>query len=597
MDFKQQESVGNKWSSKTKWLLGLVGVVVVGGAAFAGYYFGQKQNSDRSVVYENTFPVSESPTQTASIAEPISTTPEVEYPEVSVGEPVSSTITTVSLPQNIASSIIWSEPKQIAKLGWFKKDSEVVPPEESYLITQYFQVGSFTYQGEMGKVVILQLPAEMGGPNPVYVVDFNKRLTILAKYSGGPFMFQTGGFDYYLSLFTDDAQKMLAVDYNFNIDLLNFPDIIIGSKDGQILRRRGINELGGATLKKGDVPVFIHAKFGTVYTNKSGGFYIYGAHGAQASYGLLPNFYPSDTNFQPYIIWNDRSMNSYEYSYTDNGGCGAINFISVVTSTDITLKNDLQVAGWTNNGEPIYELKDKDHRLLRSVYENSYSPGLGGKKLSYENYLASKPIIFWVDPFGRLIKLDNRRFVSPGECGKPVIYLYPEKTTNVSVKVEPKGGMTVSDPFYNSGWQVAAEPNGQLTELKSGKQYPYLFWEGRGGLYQTPERGFVFRREDLSLEIPKKLQQMGLNEKEIADFMEFWLPRMQAKPYYFVTFLGTQQMNELAPLTINPQPNTVVRILMDFTPLDNPIMVEPLNLGRTPQRRGFTVIEWGGVLR
>jgi len=34
--------------------------------------------------------------------------------------------------------------------------------------------------------------------------------------------------------------------------------------------------------------------------------------------------------------------------------------------------------------------------------------------------------------------------------------------------------------------------------------------------------------------------------------------------------------------------------LMDFVPLDQPIDVEPLVL-RTITRKGFTVVEWGGV--
>jgi hypothetical protein len=274
-----------------------------------------------------------------------------------------------------------------------------------------------------------------------------------------------------------------------------------------------------------------------------------------------------------------------------------VNYISVVTSTDITLKNDLEIIGKTSKGDAIYELKNKNHRLLKTLYENAYFPQENGYKVSYEEYVTLKPVIFWVDPFDRLIKMQNKRFIIPAECGKPVIYLYPEQTTDVSVTVEPKGGMTVSDPFYNGGWQVKAEPNGQLTELKSGKQYPYLFWEGTGDLYQAPEKGFMVKRENVSREIPEKLKQLGLNQNEIKDFMEFWHPRMQAKPYYFVTFLGTQQMNQLAPLTVSPKPDTVVRVLMDFTPLDKPQVVEPLYLGATPQRKGFTVIEWGGVIR
>lgn len=71
---------------------------------------------------------------------------------------------------------------------------------------------------------------------------------------------------------------------------------------------------------------------------------------------------------------------------------------------------------------------------------------------------------------------------------------------------------------------------------------------------------------------------------------------MQEKPYYFVTFLGNRDMNILAPLTIEPKPDTMIRVLMDFTPLDKPIKVKEYEIV-TPKREGFTVVEWGGVIR
>jgi hypothetical protein len=87
-----------------------------------------------------------------------------------------------------------------------------------------------------------------------------------------------------------------------------------------------------------------------------------------------------------------------------------------------------------------------------------------------------------------------------------------------------------------------------------------------------------------------------LNAVETKDFIEFWEPRMQGSPYYKVSFHGTQTMNELAPLTITPTPDTVIRVLMDFRPLAKKISIPEQRLGHIP-RNGFTVLEWGGVLR
>lgn len=45
---------------------------------------------------------------------------------------------------------------------------------------------------------------------------------------------------------------------------------------------------------------------------------------------------------------------------------------------------------------------------------------------------------------------------------KPVIYLYPEETTEVSVLLDFNGELTTTYPAYDNGWRVVAEPDGTL---------------------------------------------------------------------------------------------------------------------------------------
>jgi hypothetical protein len=215
--------------------------------------------------------------------------------------------------------------------------------------------------------------------------------------------------------------------------------------------------------------------------------------------------------------------------------------------------------------------------------------------MAYDQFVQSVPVFFWKDPLGHLVRFRNKTFLPLAECGKPVIYLYPTTASRVSVKVSPVGGMTFSEPAYNAGWTVTAQPDGRLTDA-SGTTWPYLFWEGRGGLYEQPKKGWVVARADVEKLLDEKLAALGLVHHEIADFKEFWLPRMQDAPYYFVTFLGNQTMDALAPLSVQPAPDTIIRVLMDFSPLSAQTTVEPFTI-RTPVRNGFTVVEWGGVLR
>ena len=86
-----------------------------------------------------------------------------------------------------------------------------------------------------------------------------------------------------------------------------------------------------------------------------------------------------------------------------------------------------------------------------------------------------------------------------------------------------------------------------------------------------------------------------MNDIEIADFIEFWLPRMQDDPYYFVTFLPQQDFDLYAPLEVKPKPDTIIRVFMDFNGLDERVEVPEQQL-YTPERIGFVVVEWGGAL-
>lgn len=79
---------------------------------------------------------------------------------------------------------------------------------------------------------------------------------------------------------------------------------------------------------------------------------------------------------------------------------------------------------------------------------------------------------------------------------KPVIYLYPEEETVVTVKLDYDGVLTVTYPAYQDGWRVLARPDGTLTDLETGLEYSYLFWEGERAADYDMSRGFVVRGED-----------------------------------------------------------------------------------------------------
>lgn len=164
----------------------------------------------------------------------------------------------------------------------------------------------------------------------------------------------------------------------------------------------------------------------------------------------------------------------------------------------------------------------------------------------------------------------------------------------MSVAVGAK--ITKSEPDYANGWNVTAHPDGSIVNV-DGKPYTSLFWEGTGhGAYPLVESGFVVSQEKLEATLQGHLAKLGLNTQESKEFMEFWLPHMPQTPYVRLTWFGTRQMNELAPLSITPKPDTTIRLFLDFEGLEKPITLPAQRLS-APVRTGFTVVEWGGLLR
>jgi hypothetical protein len=188
-------------------------------------------------------------------------------------------------------------------------------------------------------------------------------------------------------------------------------------------------------------------------------------------------------------------------------------------------------------------------------------------------------------------------FLPAVECGKPVIYLYPEKEMDVKVNVSPRGGIKESIPNYNQGWSVKASPRSLIYNYADAVQYPYLFWEGYSYQYVRSNQGFVVKNSELERMLPIYLAKLGLQNQEITDFTDFWIPEMRQtdKPYYFITFVPKKQFDAMAPLSVDPKPDTIIRVFMDYQGLDKFVNVEAPRLS-APQRIGFTVVEWGGAL-
>lgn len=184
------------------------------------------------------------------------------------------------------------------------------------------------------------------------------------------------------------------------------------------------------------------------------------------------------------------------------------------------------------------------------------------------------------------------------ETAKPVIYLYPEQETKVNVQLTFNGTLTSTYPTLPpEGWTVTAQPDGTLTD-EEGRSYRYLFWEGVADVDWKQDSGFLVKAEDAHEFLEESLTQLGLNELEQNDFITYWLPKLEKNGESFVTF-AAKQYTDNAVLTVTPQPDSVLRVQMLISKVDdsNRAAFQKLPEQELPrfEREGFVLVEWGGT--
>lgn len=199
-----------------------------------------------------------------------------------------------------------------------------------------------------------------------------------------------------------------------------------------------------------------------------------------------------------------------------------------------------------------------------------------------------------------LVRVINTKKCDPNDPNepvdyKPVIYLYPEKETDITVKLGYKDKLLVSYPKYIDGWSVTAYPDGTLIDKDTGRKLYSLYWEGKHTEPVVLDEGFIVRGEDSIEFLEEKLAILGLNDKEIEEFIIYWLPKLQENKCNYIRFADIDEINKNMPLEFSKEPDTIIRVLMQYKALNKPIKVKEQKLN-TPNRVGFVVVEWGGSI-
>ena len=289
-----------------------------------------------------------------------------------------------------------------------------------------------------------------------------------------------------------------------------------------------------------------------------------------------------------------------------------------IEKTDVVqLLNDAAVIV-ENNNIKLYFIETKKEITLGtamnnynySIYGSGYyektTDGLKpGYYIVFESSVTSEDQ-FEKDAEGNILNAYEYYYIpETGEVGKiktymdgyakPVLYLYPEEdNTKVTITFEKPQLLTTTYPKFITKWSVIANKNGDLYD-RDGKYYYGLYWEENGSTEVDFTEGFYVTKENAIEFLEEKLDTIGLNKKERNEFIMYWLPILEKNEKSLVYFELTGERQKYNKLNITPKPDSLLRVAIHVKKVNNKTNIKEQKL-KTFKRKGFTAVEWGGVI-
>ncbi len=180
-----------------------------------------------------------------------------------------------------------------------------------------------------------------------------------------------------------------------------------------------------------------------------------------------------------------------------------------------------------------------------------------------------------------------------GGYAKPVLYLYPEEKTEVTINFNNEDNLTTTYPKFNEEWKVTAYPNGDLYD-SNNKYYYGLYWEEDSNHKVDFSEGFYVSKDNAITFLEEKLTIIGLNEKERNEFIMYWLPILEKNEHNLVYFELTEERESFNKIEISPKPDSLLRMAIHVKKVDGPKSIKEQELVSF-ERTGFTAVEWGGI--
>lgn len=293
-----------------------------------------------------------------------------------------------------------------------------------------------------------------------------------------------------------------------------------------------------------------------------------------------------------------------EYKFSTHIGCSSasVDFISVAYPA-VSLVGGRQVAKLGELQTAVVVASSQDPMIsefylqYQEMIADQLYQSMGVAELSLEEFVALDPLLYWTDPLGRQIRLTRQELLPPMAC-EPIVYLYSPEPQDFNLSLDPQVRVFASQPNYTGSWSVRADAGGRLTNLSDGSIHDYIFWEGFSGMLPRSQAAQVLEAGEVETYLDEALPALGLVGREVEDFKNAWLGKLTLSPYVAISFYDQTVIDQLYPLSLQPPAETIIRVLMDYQPLERfevrPQVAPPV---APPVRSGVVLVEWGGLVR
>lgn len=300
--------------------------------------------------------------------------------------------------------------------------------------------------------------------------------------------------------------------------------------------------------------------------------------------------------------YDELSSDHYDYKYVDNyyeyqkfideleGINGRVTLNQALNEEDFGNGKKYLILGvYLESNEELSGVKFKKNKVYFYYETRLYKYNIG----NYIDVYAFNVNKEYNDikVYYQLLESNNNHIFEP-QVKKPMIYIYPEEEMDLEIKLSDPSILTHTYPKYNTSWSVRVDKSGNIYDYNTNRNYYGLYWEAIDNYKLDMSEGFVVKGEDTTKFLEDKLSVLGLNEREINEFIVYWIDDMENNKYNFIRFRTSEEINEMMGLSFSKNPDTLIRVIMDYKALDKPIEVKEQEL-TSVTRKGLTIVEWG----